>query len=124
MRRLSASIALAIIICFPQSSLLAQNEKGTQNAFILSKPEPEQPEKTQGEIKEVTVVLQTIFTASGKVTNIKVVKVTPENLSKKFTKGLTSKCIKAAQKIKFTPAMKDGQPASQYIQIEYTFHWD
>jgi hypothetical protein len=36
--------------------------------------------------------------------------------------GLTEQAIKAARRIKFIPATKDGQPVSTYIQLEYNFN--
>ena len=61
-----------------------------------------------------TVMLQMIFNASGKVTNIRVVSGLPF--------GLTEKAISAARKIYFIPAIKDGKHVSQYIRVEYNFN--
>jgi len=36
--------------------------------------------------------------------------------------GLTTEAVKAARLIKFHPAIKDGQPVSMSIQLEYNFN--
>jgi TonB family protein len=59
------------------------------------------------------VLLSAIFTADGKVTGIRVIRGLPD--------GLTEKAIEAAQKIRFKPAMKDGQPVSVRMTLEYNF---
>jgi TonB family protein len=69
----------------------------TVRARVKSKPEPESPSPgTYG-----TVVLKVVFSASGTVTNISVVVGLPN--------GLTEAAIKAARKISFEPAIKDGR---------------
>jgi len=55
-----------------------------------------------------------VFTPSGQITNIQAVKTLPF--------GLTERAIAVARLIKFTPAMKDGHPVSQYLQLEYNFN--
>ncbi len=76
---------------------------------IINKPEPEAPPGARG-----LVVLQTIFSGDGKVVNIKVVSSPGENL--------TNAAIRAAQKLKFEPAIKDGKPVSMYMTLEYHFN--
>jgi hypothetical protein len=68
-----------------------------------------------------TVTLQAIFRASGIVEVVKVLEVTPKDLPKEVADDLVKKCIEAAKRIKFEPAMKDGRPASQHVRIEYFF---
>jgi outer membrane biosynthesis protein TonB len=38
--------------------------------------------------------------------------------------GLTEKAIEAAKKIRFNPAVRDGQPVSVRGNLEYTFNLD
>ena len=40
----------------------------------------------------------------------------------KLPHGLTERALIAARKINFTPAVKDGQAVSMYIQLEYNFN--
>lgn len=85
----------------------------TRRAVIISRPEPEMTEESRRNGISGTVVLRAVFSSSGKVTNIRVVQGLPY--------GLTEKAVKAASKIKFEPAIKDGHFVSQYIQLEYNF---
>src|SRR5262245_38988219 len=59
------------------------------------------------------VVLNLVFTADGKITGIRVVRGLPD--------GLTEKAIEAAQKIRFNPATRDGQPISVRGNLEFSF---
>jgi tetratricopeptide (TPR) repeat protein len=60
-----------------------------------------------------TVVLMVVFADDGVLKNI----LPLQGLSH----GLTEECIKAARKIRFTPAMRDGKPISVYGSLEFTF---
>jgi len=39
-----------------------------------------------------------------------------------LTDGLTLKAVQAARQIRFIPATVNGQPVSQWVQIEYNFN--
>jgi TonB family protein len=82
-------------------------------ARLLTKPEPSYTEDARNNGIEGTVVLKVIFSKDGQVTNIRTVAGLPY--------GLTEQAIKAARKIKFTPAMKEGKPVSMWMQLEYNF---
>jgi TonB family protein len=84
-----------------------------QKARILFRAEPQYTEEARDHMLEGTVVLRAIFSSTGRVENIRVVSGLPY--------GLTEESVDAARQIEFSPAMKDGQPVSQYIQIEYNF---
>jgi TonB family protein len=86
----------------------------TQKARVLDKPEPQYTEAARLAGVEGTVVLRTVFSSSGEVKDIYVTRA--------LGYGLTTQTIKAARKIKFTPAIKDGRPVSMYIQLEYNFN--
>jgi TonB family protein len=86
----------------------------TTKARILSRPEPEYTERARENGVHGTVVLRGIVATDGRVIITRIVQWLPY--------GLTMKALKAAQKIKFIPATKDGKPVSQYIQIEYNFN--
>ena len=60
------------------------------------------------------VLLQAIFSKSGKVVNIQVISATNQELA--------DLSIAAAEKITFEPAMKDGKPVSMYMMLEYYFN--
>ena len=86
----------------------------TQKARILLRPEPRYTESARKYQVSGTVVLRAVFSARGEVTNIRVVRKLPH--------GLTELSVAAARALKFVPAMKDGKPVSQYIQIEYNYN--
>jgi TonB family protein len=86
----------------------------TTKARILKRPEPTYSERAREKQVEGTVVLRAVFAYDGQVRGIRVVSGLPE--------GLTFRAIEAARRIKFTPASVNGQPVSQYIQIEYNFN--
>jgi TonB family protein len=86
----------------------------TTKAKILGRPEPVYTEQAKENLVSGVVVLRAVFAFDGKVRGIRVVSGLPY--------GLTLRAIEAARKIKFLPAMLNGQPVSQYIQIEYYFN--
>ena len=61
-----------------------------------------------------TVVLQVVFDVSGEFHDIQVFRGLPD--------GLTRKAIEAARKIRFNPAIKNGEPVSVRGSLEYTFN--
>jgi TonB family protein len=86
----------------------------TQKARILSRPEPQYTEEARKNQVSGTVVLRIVLSSSGQVTNISAISGLPY--------GLTERAIAAARQLRFSPAMKDGHPISQYAQIEYNFN--
>jgi TonB family protein len=86
----------------------------TEKPRILEKPEPTYTEGARKFGVEGTVVLRAVFSRNGDVTNL--------NVTRKLPHGLTERAIRAARAIRFTPATKDGQPVSMYMQLEYNFN--
>jgi TonB family protein len=71
------------------------------------------PSYQRGCPRSVTVTVRVVLHRSGKVTEAYVVK------------GMTGcafdrEAIRAARQLRFTPAMKDGQRVSQYVDVEYS----
>src|SRR6266705_189330 len=85
-----------------------------EKAHILTKREPTYTESARKYGVQGTVVLRAVLSKDGQVTNIQVVRKLPH--------GLTQAAILAARNIEFKPAAKDGNPVSQYIQLEYNFN--
>jgi len=86
----------------------------TQKARVLEKPEPTYTETARMFGVEGTVVLRAVFSKNGEVTNLDVVRKLPH--------GLTQQAITAARAIRFAPAMKDGQPVSMWMELQYNFN--
>ncbi len=92
----------------PDNEKAYSGQEVTRKVRVKSKPHPEYAMAGVGG----TVVLRAVLSASGKVTNIRVISDLP---------GFTEAAIKAARKITFQPAIKDGRYVSQHIQLEYNF---
>ena len=86
----------------------------TQKARVLEKPEPTYTESARKFGAEGTVVLRAVFSKNGEVTNLRIVSKLPH--------GLTQRAIESARAIRFVPAMKDGQPVSMWMELQYNFH--
>jgi TonB family protein len=83
-------------------------------AHILSKPEPAYtPEALRNGVTG-NVVLRLELSADGFVRDVEVLEGLPD--------GLTEAATKAARRIEFTPAMKDGHAVSQVVRVTYNFN--
>ena len=80
---------------------------------ILYKERAKYTEEARSNKVAGTVVLSVIFSKQGKLLVFGVVRGLPY--------GLTENAIEAARKIRFTPALKDGQPVSVKGSLEFTF---
>lgn len=85
-----------------------------QRAQVLEKPAPVYTDAARTNAVTGTVVLRAVLSSTGQVTKITVVRGLPD--------GLTERSIAAARKIKFKPAMKDGKPVSQYVELHYNLN--
>jgi len=94
--------------------LALSSREVTTKTRVLSKPEPSYTEAARRAGVQGTVVLRAVFSADGEVKSVRVGQALPF--------GLTTAAIEAAHRIKFTPATKDGQPVSMFIQLEYNFN--
>ena len=93
------------------SSNLYTGKEVTIKARVLDVPPPEYGSEDQAH--PVTVVLRGVFTADGHVRAI-------FPLSFDYYQGFGLASIKAARKIRFTPATKDGTPVSMYMEFQYS----
>ena len=80
---------------------------------ITDKPKPSYTKEARRNGIQGFVVLKVLLAGRGKISRIRVVKGLPA--------GLTENAIRAACKIEFKPAVKDGQPVSQWVTAEYVF---
>ncbi|HKO35552.1 MAG TPA: energy transducer TonB [Pyrinomonadaceae bacterium] len=91
-----------------------QSKQVSLRVGVVLKPEPRYTERARMKQIVGTVVLRGVFSSSGTLTNITVLRKLPE--------GLTERAIDAAKKIRFIPAIKDGRFVSMWIQLEYNFN--
>jgi TonB family protein len=87
---------------------------GAGRPTILYKEKAKYTEEARQNKVQGIVVLNVIFTAEGRITNVRVVRGLPD--------GLTEKAIEAAQRIRFNPATKNGAPVSVRGNLEFSFN--
>jgi TonB family protein len=85
----------------------------TRKAVVVSKPEPWYTDDARRASITGAVVLRAVFSSSGEVTNIHVVRG--------LSKGLTENAIDAAKHLTFIPAIKDGRFVSYWMELQYNF---
>lgn len=98
----------------PAAEKVYKADEVDHRAQVLEKPAPVYTEAARTNAVTGTVVLRAVLSSTGEVTNITVVRGLPD--------GLTERSIAAAKKIKFKPAMKDGKPVSQYVDLHYNLN--
>jgi TonB family protein len=86
----------------------------TTKAQVLSKPVPQYPEAARIAGVRGMVALRAVLSDKGEVKHIVILRA--------LGYGLTTQTINAARQIRFTPAIKDGQPVSMSILLEYNFN--
>ncbi|MGI8734159.1 MAG: energy transducer TonB [Pyrinomonadaceae bacterium] len=82
-------------------------------AVFRAKPRPGYTLEAQRNRKQGFVILKVALSAMGTISRVRVLRGLPF--------GLTESAIKAACKLQFKPAMKDGQSVSQWVTAEYVF---
>lgn len=82
-------------------------------AEIISKPNPVYTEEARGLHIEGEVLLQVILEASGKLHVVRVVRG--------LGHGLDDSAVRAAEQIRFKPALRDGQPADSTAVLHIVF---
>lgn len=82
-------------------------------AVITAKPKPSYTKEARRNGVQGFVTLKVLLSARGKIARVRIVKGLPA--------GLTENAIRAACKMEFKPAMKDGHPVAQWLTAEYVF---
>lgn len=82
-------------------------------ATISAKPKPSYTKEARRNGIQGFVTLKVLLSARGKISRVRVVKGLPA--------GLTENAIRAACKMEFKPAMKNGQAVSEWLTAEYVF---
>lgn len=86
---------------------------GNLRPTILHRERARYTEQARQNKIQGTVILSLVFGADGLIHDIRVVHSQPD--------GLTEEAIKAAQQIRFNPALREGKPVSVRSRIEYNF---
>jgi TonB family protein len=87
---------------------------GSRRPNILYKEKAKYTEIARQHWIRGTVVLNVIFAADGQLGTVRVIRALPY--------GLTAQALTAAEKIRFEPAVKEGQAVSVRGNIEYSFN--
>jgi protein TonB len=82
-------------------------------ATITAKPKPSYTKEARRNGIQGFVTLKVLLPGRGKISRVRVVKGLPA--------GLTENAIRAACKMEFKPAMKNGQAVSEWLTAEYVF---
>ena len=84
----------------------------TTRAAITKKPDPGIPDECPD--GEARVRVRMLLQATGKVTEVEVTE-------KSICEAVDKSAVKAARKIKFTPAREGGVAVSKYVTIDYSY---
>lgn len=88
-------------------------KEADQPVQMTKKPSPDYTREARRNGVQGFVTLKVLLTAESKVSRVRVLKGLPG--------GLTENAIRAACKIQFKPAMKDGRPVSTWVRVEFAF---
>lgn len=111
--RCSEDGSLARILEKDLDELVLTAKEVDARAVITAKPKPSYTKEARRNYVQGFVTLKVLLSGRGKITRIRVVKGLPA--------GLTENAIRAACKMEFKPAMKNGQPVGQWVTAEYVF---
>ena len=93
--------------------LVVSPKEVDERAVITAKPKPSYTKEARRNGIQGFVTLKVLFSGRGKIARIRVVKGLPA--------GLTENAIRAACKMEFKPARKDGQAVAVWLVAEYVF---
>jgi TonB family protein len=95
------------------SEAVVSPKEADVRAAVTAKPKPSYTKEARRNGIQGFVVLKVLLSARGKISRVRVVKGLPA--------GLTENAIRAACKMEFKPAMKNGQTVSEWLTAEYVF---
>ncbi len=96
-----------------EAGLIFSSKAVDSRAVITARPKPSYTKDARRFGVQGYVILRVALSANGKISRVRVVRGLPA--------GLTENAIRSACKIEFRPALKDGQPVSQWVNVEYVF---
>ena len=97
----------------PESRTVFGSSEVQKRARLLDAPAAAYPDEARAAKANGEVRLRLVLAADGTVKNIFPMKPLPY--------GLTDAAMNAARQIKFTPAVRNGRPASQFATLSYEF---
>jgi TonB family protein len=94
-------------------SLPPQQMTASLRPVILYRERAKYTEIARLNMAQGAVVMSIVYTSGGEIRDIRVIRGLPD--------GLTRSAIEAVKKIRFNPAIKDGQPVSVRGNVEFNF---
>jgi TonB family protein len=88
-------------------------KEADEPVLMTKKPSPDYTREARRNGIQGFVTLRVLLAAGGSVSRVRVLKGLPA--------GLTENAIRAACKIQFKPATKDGRPVSTWVKVEFAF---
>lgn len=92
---------------------ILSSKESDSRVVITAKPQPSYTREARRNGIQGFVTLKVLLSGNSRVTRVRVLKG--------LRNGLTESAMQAACKMKFKPALKDGQPVSQWVIAEYMF---
>jgi TonB family protein len=112
--RCTADNTLARVIDRPEDTEPVYTSKTVDvRAYISERPKPRYTEEARRAGIQGFVVLKVVLKSNGELGTIQVIR--------SLRGGLTESAIRAACKIRFKPAIKDGKEVTQVVHVEYGF---
>ena len=105
--------SLAVVVQPSEAEQVFAPDEVTTKAKITVRPAPEYTKEARRRAVQGTIQFRVVLAATGKVASVKILRGLPF--------GLNESAIRAACKIEFRPALKDGQAVSQWVKGEFTF---
>lgn len=93
-------------------TVLIANEADAR-ARIIHRPHPDFTEEARRNNVRGRVRIRAVLAADATVRHVLVLEGLPH--------GMTEECVNASRGIRFTPAVRNGRPVSQFIVLEYNF---
>lgn len=105
--------SLARILDAEITGRVLSSKEVDSRVVITARPAPSYTKEARRNGVQGFVTVKLLLSGNGKVSRVRIVRGLPA--------GLSENAIRAACKIKFKPAMKDGEPVSQWVTAEYVF---
>lgn len=105
--------SLTRILESTSNEMTVSAKEADEQVQMTRKPAPDYTRAARRNGVQGFVTLRVLLAADSKVSRVRVLKGLPA--------GLTENAIRAACKIQFRPATKDGRPVSTWVTVEFAF---
>jgi TonB family protein len=97
----------------PVTELVVSPKEADVRAEVTARPKPSYTKEARRNGVQGFVTLKILLSADAKISRVRLLKGLPF--------GLSANAIRAACKMEFKPAMKDGKPVAQWLTADYAF---